>query len=159
MSLVGFNGTLASGLTANGNTSVSLPVSRRFRVYTFGTFGGATVYLEASPNGSTWFAVDPSGASADVYFDSFLSRDSQYRIRVSGASGTTNVSVVASPLYEHLGGGASGFGGGSSALGFRVFDEVDTMYVVSRRTVDETGVEYLVPKIVYDENDVAYNVI
>ncbi|MGB5948157.1 MAG: hypothetical protein WBG82_02450 [Parvibaculum sp.] len=86
--------TILNGATANG---ASAPVEWTGGTGTFwawGTFGGATVTLEASPDGANWFAVGPAVTFAQKGVGGFALGPCKLRASVSSASGTTSVSAI-----------------------------------------------------------------
>ena len=88
---------LARNLTANGDTAMVVP-ERNVNAHAlyfdiWGTFGGATVKLQQSPDfGTTWIDV----ASGSFTSNGFLAVDMPtrgFRLNVASASGTTDVSA------------------------------------------------------------------
>jgi hypothetical protein len=59
--------------------------------WAWGTFGGATVALEASPDGTNWFAVGSSVTFTQKGVGGFSLGPCKLRATVSDATGTTNV--------------------------------------------------------------------
>jgi hypothetical protein len=75
-------------LTADGSSGEqNIPVSGDYLFFVTGTFGGGTVTLEASPNGSTWYSV----ASATVASRTkvFLGTGETVRVTVAGSTTPT----------------------------------------------------------------------
>jgi hypothetical protein len=86
--------TILSGATANQS---SAPVDWTGGTGTFwawGNFSGATVALEASPDGTNWFAIGQAVTFAQNGVGGFALGPCKLRATVSGASGATNVSAI-----------------------------------------------------------------
>jgi hypothetical protein len=92
--------TLLTNQTANGNgPAVSgnlgtnalrhAPVT----LYALGVFGGATIKVQASPDGQNWVEVPSLSITAPTVINLDVSA-SMLRAVVSGASGTTSVSLI-----------------------------------------------------------------
>lgn len=85
--------TILNAATANGS---STPVEWTGGTGTFwgwGTFGGALVALEASPDGVHWFPVGSAVSFAADGIGGFALGPCKLRATVSGATGTTSVSA------------------------------------------------------------------
>ncbi|MDR3498241.1 MAG: hypothetical protein P4L72_03330 [Parvibaculum sp.] len=87
--------TIINAATANGS---SAPVDWTGGTGTFwawGNFGGATVALEASPDGTNWIGVGPAVSFTQNGVGGFSLGPCRLRATVSGATATTSVSASA----------------------------------------------------------------
>ncbi|HUD51409.1 hypothetical protein [Parvibaculum sp.] len=86
--------TILNGATANGS---STPVDWTGGTGTFwawGIFGGATISLEASPDGANWFSVGQAVSFSQNGVGGFALGPCKLRATLSGATGTTSVSAI-----------------------------------------------------------------
>ena len=61
-------------------------------VYILGTFGGAKVNIQASPDNATWVNIPDAEVTAEAMLNIDLAAN-KIRAFISSASGTTNISV------------------------------------------------------------------
>lgn len=72
-------------LTADGETKDwNVPLSGQYMFYAVGTFGGGSLELEASPDGSNWFTVEQVSTPARII--RYLVSGEVVRMKLSGAS-------------------------------------------------------------------------
>ena len=81
--------------TTNGSSSVVDWTGGTGTFWAWGTFGGATVALEASPDGTTWIPIGTGVSFAQNGIGAFALSPCKLRATVSGATGTTNVNASA----------------------------------------------------------------
>ncbi|HEY4342835.1 MAG TPA: hypothetical protein VGN05_00700 [Parvibaculum sp.] len=87
--------TILNGVTANGSSRLIDWTGGTGTFWAWGTFGGATVALEASPDGTTWISVGPAVSFTQDGVGGFSLAPCKLRATVAGASGATNVSASA----------------------------------------------------------------
>ncbi|MCE9649802.1 MAG: hypothetical protein K8R18_09290 [Parvibaculum sp.] len=87
--------TILNGVTANGSSPLVDWTGGTGTFWAWGTFGGATVALEASPDGSSWIAVGASVSFTQDGVGAFSLAPCKLRATVSGATATTNVCASA----------------------------------------------------------------
>ncbi len=63
--------------------------------WAWGTFGGASVSLEASPDGTIWIPVGSAVSFAQNGVGAFALSPCKLRATVTGASGATNINAAA----------------------------------------------------------------
>lgn len=85
---------ILSGATANGNSTVVEWTGGTGTFWVWGSFGGATVSLEASPDGTHWFPIGHAVSFSQNGFGSFALGPCKLRASLSAATGTTNVSAI-----------------------------------------------------------------
>lgn len=91
--------TLASAATANGNYPSAAgikPTLRDLCVIAQGTFGGATVTLEASVDDVVWVAIASGTFTAAGTLRLQLGETMSLRAVITSASGSTSITVKAS---------------------------------------------------------------
>ena len=72
-------------LTANGSTNTTnIPVDGEYSSFAFGTFGGGTLTIEASPDGVNWFSV--VSFTANGRSSNYLSANEIIRATLTGAT-------------------------------------------------------------------------
>jgi len=86
---------ILNGKTTNGSSAVVDWTGGTGTFWAWGTFGGATVALEASPDGTTWIPVGTAVAFAQNGIGAFSLSPCKLRATVSSASGTTSVNASA----------------------------------------------------------------
>ncbi len=86
--------TILSGATANGSSAVVEWTGGTGTFWAWGSFGGATVALEASPDGATWFPIGQAVSFNQNGVGGFALGPCKLRASLSGATGTTNVSAI-----------------------------------------------------------------
>ena len=86
-----------NGATANGAGAViyaprfdQVRPRNPLTVYVWGTFGGATVKVQVTPDGTNWFDLSNYSFS-DVGCENIDAAAVAYRLFVSGATGATNL--------------------------------------------------------------------
>lgn len=84
-----------SGKTANGSSSLIEWTGGTGTFWAWGTFGGATVALEASPDGITWIPVGSAVSFDENGVGAFSLSPCKLRATVSGATETTSVNASA----------------------------------------------------------------
>ncbi|MGB3808621.1 MAG: hypothetical protein WA943_00905 [Parvibaculum sp.] len=87
--------TILNGTTANGSSALIDWTGGTGTFWAWGTFGGATVALEASPDGANWFSVGPAVTFTQNGVGGFSLGPCRLRATVSNAGGTTNVNAAA----------------------------------------------------------------
>lgn len=87
--------TILSGKTSDGSSPVIEWTGGTGTFWAWGTFGGASVSLEASPDGTTWIPVGTAVSFAQNGVGGFALSRCKLRATVAGASGTTNVNASA----------------------------------------------------------------
>jgi hypothetical protein len=83
--------TILHGVTANGSSPMVEWTGGTGTFWAWGAFGGATVSLEASPDGSSWIAVGASVSFTQDGVGAFSLAPCKLRATVSGATAATNV--------------------------------------------------------------------
>lgn len=88
---------ILDGATGNGRSSVLQNQVESERMFCFtGTIGGATISIDLSNDGSTWFNTGAEFATGDTDPKMVKVQDKQYMsVIVSGASGTTATVEIA----------------------------------------------------------------
>ncbi|MES1991850.1 MAG: hypothetical protein V4441_12995 [Pseudomonadota bacterium] len=86
---------ILNGKTTNGSSSVVDWTGGTGTFWAWGTFGGATVALEASPDGTTWIPIGTGVSFGQNGIGAFALSPCKLRATVSGATGTTNVNASA----------------------------------------------------------------
>lgn len=82
---------LLQAVTSNTTTTAEENYSYLQTVYCWGTFGGATVTLQGSPDGSEWFDLISFSAKQVVG----IGLSARYlRASISGAGGSTSVNLL-----------------------------------------------------------------
>lgn len=84
-----------SGKTDNGHSSLIEWTGGTGTFWAWGTFGGATVLLEASPDGTTWIPVGNAVSFVDDGIGGFALTPCKLRATLFGATETTNVNAAA----------------------------------------------------------------
>lgn len=87
--------TILNCVTANGSSPVIDWTGGTGTFWAWGTFDGATVALEASPDGVTWISVGPAVTFTQNAIGAFALAPCKLRATVSGATGTTNICASA----------------------------------------------------------------
>lgn len=85
---------ILNGETSNGSSSLIEWTGGTGTFWAWGTFGGAKVALEASPDGAHWISIGPAVALAQDGVGSFALSPCKLRVTVSSATGTTNVNAA-----------------------------------------------------------------
>ena len=86
--------TILDAATANGNSTPVEWTGGTGTFWAWGTFGGATVALEASPDGENWFTVGPAVSFTQQGVGGFALGPCRLRAALTGATGTTSVSAI-----------------------------------------------------------------
>ncbi|MDO8423948.1 MAG: hypothetical protein Q7S99_17495 [Parvibaculum sp.] len=86
---------ILSGRTSDGSSPVIDWTGGTGTFWVWGTFGGASVSLEASPDGATWIPVGTAVSFAQNGVGAFALSPCKLRATVAGASGATNVNASA----------------------------------------------------------------
>jgi len=86
--------TILNAATANGSSAAVDWTGGTGTFWAWGSFGGATVALEASPDGTNWFSVGQSVSFTQNGVGGFALGPCKLRASVSGASGTTSISAI-----------------------------------------------------------------
>lgn len=86
---------ILSGKTTDGSSQVIDWTGGTGTFWAWGTFGGASVSLEASPDGTTWIPVGTALSFAQNGVGAFALSPCKLRATVTGAGGMTNVSASA----------------------------------------------------------------
>lgn len=86
--------TILNATAANGSSAPVEWTGGTGTFWAWGTFGGATVALEASPDGANWFSIGQAVSFTQNGVGGFALGPCKLRATVSGASGTTNVSAI-----------------------------------------------------------------
>ena len=86
---------ILDGVTSDGSSPVIEWTGGTGTFWAWGTFGGATVTLEASPDGDHWISVGPAVSLGRDGIGAFALSPCKLRATVSGATGTTNVNASA----------------------------------------------------------------
>jgi hypothetical protein len=89
--------SLNTTITANGSTAVPDWNGRLGAFLVSGTFDGATVKLEHQI-GSEWVSLGVDTTVTSSGGAQFITPQDQLRVTVSGAGGSTNITVVVKPL-------------------------------------------------------------
>jgi lysophospholipase L1-like esterase len=110
---------------ATSDTTVTFwtKVNRRYRVYLYGTFDGASVSIQVTADGGTTWIDLTDALTLTQYVEVFFSRDEGYRIVLEDAGAGTSLSLVAVQLYHHTGYG-SGEGPTALDMGLNVAGEL-----------------------------------
>lgn len=86
--------TILNAATANGSSAAVEWTGGTGTFWAWGSFGGATVALEASPDGATWFAIGQAVTFTQQGVGGFALGPCKLRATLSGAGATTNVSAI-----------------------------------------------------------------
>jgi hypothetical protein len=86
--------TILNAATANGSSATVDWTGGTGTFWAWGTFGGATVALEASPDGTNWFSVGQSVSFTQMGVGGFVLGPCKLRASVSDATETTSVSAT-----------------------------------------------------------------
>jgi len=84
---------ILNGVTADGSTAPVDWTGGTGTFWAWGEFGGASVTLEASPDGSHWFEVGQAVNFTQKGVGGFSLGPCRLRVTVSGATGVTAVSA------------------------------------------------------------------
>lgn len=83
--------TILNGVTANGSSALIEWTGGTGTFWAWGAFGGATVTLEASPDGAHWIAVGSAVSFIEDGIGAFSLSPCKLRATVSGATASTNI--------------------------------------------------------------------
>lgn len=85
--------TFTQSLAANGSTAgYAVPVGGYVSLYGFGTFGGGTLALQSSPDGTNWFNL--ATITANGRMQAYLNTGERVRGNLTGAT-APSVTVTA----------------------------------------------------------------
>jgi hypothetical protein len=142
---------LLSAQTTSVNLSFWSKVNRRYRFYGFGTFAGASLTVQVSADGSSWVDLGETLTSTGL-FEVFCSREENYRVVLSGATGSTTITLIAVELYHYTG---TGRGEGGN-LRWTVEDFDGSVYLVPFTIEDFDGSQVQVSQTFEDYDGTAY---
>lgn len=83
--------TILNGVTADGSSALIEWTGGMGTFWVWGVFGGASVALEASPDGAHWIEVGPSVSFTRDGIGAFSLAPCKLRATVSGATDDTNI--------------------------------------------------------------------
>jgi hypothetical protein len=86
--------TILNGATVNGSSTVVEWTGGTGTFWVWGSFGGAMVALEASPDGANWFPIGQAVSFSQNGLGRFALGPCKLRASLSGATETTNVSAI-----------------------------------------------------------------
>ena len=84
-------------ITTNANTDLFESNGHRVEAYVFGTWGGATLKFQHSPDGDTnrWLDVPNGSFTANGYVRLDYNPGVKFRVVSTNTSGSTSLSVIA----------------------------------------------------------------
>jgi hypothetical protein len=101
--MAAFDTAVLTAQTTSASSAARPGPAKFCRAYAFGTFAGATVTLQTRPlttdNSAPWFDQVDLVFTANGSTDVFLAKDEEFRGTVSGATGSTSVSLRLVPLH------------------------------------------------------------
>lgn len=86
---------ILNGVSENGSSALIEWTGGTGTFWAWGTFGGAVVSLEASPDGEHWMSVGPAVSFAEDGVGAFALSPCKLRAMVSGATEATSVNASA----------------------------------------------------------------
>ena len=87
--------TILNGVTENGSSALIDWTGGTGTFWAWGVFGGATVALEASPDGAHWICLGPSVSFTQDGIGAFSLAPCKLRATVSGATDETIIYAAA----------------------------------------------------------------
>jgi hypothetical protein len=142
---------LLTARTTNVNLEFWSTRDRRYRFYGYGTFAGASLSVQVTTDGTTWITLGDTLTSAGI-FEVFCAKDESYRVVLSGATGSTSISLIAVELYHYTGTGRGeggnlrwtvvDFDGTEYKLPFTIEDFDGSQVQVSQTFEDFDGTPY-----------------